>query len=92
MLRGFVNNSFKQTAADLQAVIGKTRSGVLIDPPSFEKYHITQVPAVVMTASDGTYDVVYGNASLDDVLTLFSEQGQPEIQPRAKQLQSLLEA
>lgn len=92
VLRGFVNNSFKETAADLQAVIGNTRTGVQIDPPSFEKYHITQVPAVVMTTQTGNFDVVYGNASLDDALTLFTEQGAPEIQTEAKQLQTLLES
>ncbi|MFN7096900.1 MAG: type-F conjugative transfer system pilin assembly protein TrbC [Gammaproteobacteria bacterium] len=90
VLRGFVNNSFKQTAADLQTVLGTKHGGIQIDPPSFEKYSITQVPAVVMTTTSDDYDVVYGNASLDDVLDVFIKEGQPDIQANARQLQHLL--
>lgn len=92
-LRGFEDNSFKKTASDFQTLIGNVPQGIQIDPPSFEKYHITRVPAVVITDKEtGAWDVVYGNVSLGAVLEGFIQQGStPAIVDQAKQLQSLLQ-
>ena len=92
LLRGFENNSFQQTAKDYQALMGTQHQGIQIDPPSFERYHIRQVPAVVMTSTSGEYDVVYGNASLMDILDIFEREGSnKEIQTNAGQLKDVLE-
>ena len=48
ILRGFKNDSFKETAAFLSK-FSTEREGVLIDPSLFTEYEITKVPTFVLT-------------------------------------------
>lgn len=77
VLRGLVNNSFKQTKASVSQVIEKGQGGLQIDPTLFTRFSIQKVPAVVITQAascPGTmscspaFDVIYGNVSLDYAL------------------------
>lgn len=91
VLRGFIDNSFKQTVSAVKAIVPTYQGGIEIDPKAFEKYHIGQVPAVVIVGRTGEYDVVYGNATLSAALKVFSLKGSQATQTQAQQLLSLLE-
>lgn len=76
LLRGFVNNSLKATLQQL--AIDTTSNKVLqvsVDPMAFERYHITQVPAVVLAQGEKV-DIVYGNIGLSAALASMSRQGE----------------
>lgn len=75
ILRGFVNNSFKETVTAIANLIQdkKAHGGLQIDPILFKLYHITEVPAVIRVHDD-TYDVLYGNVSLDYALKKLREE------------------
>lgn len=88
VLRGFVNNNLMNTKIWIKQLVenNKKKGGFEIDPPLFEKYHITGVPAVVVTTSAAScppnescltppYDVVYGNVSLETSLTAITKYG-----------------
>jgi len=62
VFRGLVNNSFKEMALKLRELSAEA----LIDPTLFEKYQITQVPAIVK----GHHKIV-GNISLTYALEQF---------------------
>ena len=77
VMRGLVNNSFKQTAAAVAALVKKDAAGLQIDPTLFKRFAITKVPAVIVTDQSvcpstvsclPNFDVIYGNVSLDYVL------------------------
>lgn len=68
-IRGLVNNSFKDTFKAVGELVEDQKGGVLIDPPLFKKYSITQVPAVVVREQDSNlFDIVYGDVTLDYAL------------------------
>lgn len=68
-IRGLINNSFKDTFKAVGELVEDQKGGVLIDPPLFKKYSITQVPAVVVREQDSNlFDVVYGDVTLDYAL------------------------
>lgn len=90
IIRGLVNHSFNETLAKLKEVININNNGVSVNPPLFEKYHVEQVPAVVMVAPSGQYDVVYGNTSLSYALSLFKKSDNAIIQANASELAALL--
>lgn len=70
VIRGLLNNSFKDTAAVIKPLVEQQNGGFLLDPTLFQRYHITKVPAVVVTtATDNEYAVVYGNTGLRYALT-----------------------
>lgn len=77
IVRGVLNNDFKQSAKALYAVLHPQNEpvipgGVSIDPPLFRQYGITQVPAVVVTGEDG-FDVVYGNIPLGRAFQIIAD-------------------
>jgi conjugal transfer pilus assembly protein TrbC len=73
VIRGLINNSFKDTAAVLTPLFKEQPGGLLLDPTLFKRYNIEKVPAVVVqdnstcpvnqSCQEG-YTVVYGNTSL----------------------------
>jgi conjugal transfer pilus assembly protein TrbC len=86
VIRGLVNNSFKETIAAVNALTKEGASGVQIDPTLFERYEIKQVPAVLVAASPRcvpnlscreNYDVQYGDTSLHYALKQIARQDDP---------------
>jgi conjugal transfer pilus assembly protein TrbC len=92
VIKGLIDGDFKKTIATfakLQAHAQKSHqafNGVSIDPIWFEQFHITAVPALVVTkrpalcgqellCKEQTFDVVYGNASLKNSLQLIANKG-----------------
>ena len=76
VLRGFKNNSYKETAAFLQLIIQEAGAGVIIDPILFSKYQITKVPVFVLDdPTNQQYDQITGNISLKYALEEFSKHG-----------------
>lgn len=74
-LRGLVNNDLRQTANAMYE-LSKTdnKVGVQIDPTLFSEYHITTVPALVVTCP-GHFDVIRGSLPLQQALEKVAEQG-----------------
>jgi len=70
ILRGLVNNSFKDTVKKVNELIQNNHGGVQIDPRLFKKFNITQVPAVVVmnATRQDEFDVIYGDVTLDYAL------------------------
>ena len=98
MLRGFVDNELTKTTAKTQTIFGeKANVEISIDPEKFQKFHIDVVPAVVITESEKTglekestndnavpqFDVIYGDASLEEALKRLEKSGSPESQKAA---------
>lgn len=55
VLRGFVKNSYKETANYIRRLqLSYPELVILIDPPAYEKYQITEVPALVVTKANAT--------------------------------------
>jgi len=88
VLRGLVDNSMKKTVKTFYQLAkdDKTLGGLLIHPVWFERYQITQVPALVVSTSPAQcgpkatcdlppYDVIYGNLPLKCELQLIIEKG-----------------
>lgn len=75
-LRGLVNNDLRQTASAMYE-LSKTdnKIGVQIDPTLFSEYHITTVPALVVTCP-GHFDVIRGSLPLQQALEKVAEQGE----------------
>lgn len=74
-LRGLVNNDLRQTAGAMYE-LSKTDNnvGVQIDPTLFSEYHITTVPALVVTCP-GHFDVIRGSLPLQQALEKVVERG-----------------
>lgn len=72
LLRGFKNNSLRETLSEFQSIQSETKSGIQIDPISFEKFGVTKVPAVVIQQADknneNNFDVIYGDVGLEPIL------------------------
>lgn len=74
-LRGLINNDFRQTAARVFELTKEDKTvGVQIDPTLYSDYHITAVPALVVTCP-GHYDIIRGSLPLRDALGKIAEQG-----------------
>lgn len=86
VLRGFKNNSFKETALGMKA-LGDQNANVMVNPKAFAKYKITTVPAIVLTRSSiverlddegcalpDDYVSVAGDASLSYALNVIAGQ------------------
>jgi conjugal transfer pilus assembly protein TrbC len=68
LLRGLVDNSMPATVQAVRTLVeGGATDGVQIDPPSFARYGITAVPALVVRCEQG-FDVVRGNLQLKQAL------------------------
>ncbi|MBX9867048.1 MAG: type-F conjugative transfer system pilin assembly protein TrbC [Burkholderiales bacterium] len=80
VLRGFINNSFKETGTYIKVIREQfPELTILIDPPAYEKYDITVIPALVVSKSaanpikdgcnsPGDYVKVYGEISIAGML------------------------
>lgn len=74
-LRGLVDNDFRKTAAMMFELTKEDKNvGVQIDPTLYSDYHITAVPALVVTCP-GHYDVIRGSLPLRDALGKIADQG-----------------
>jgi conjugal transfer pilus assembly protein TrbC len=73
VIRGLYHDSFDATLKRLKALMpedqqeANNQSGVLINPLWFREYHIDAVPAVVVPHGT-TYDVIFGNVALEELL------------------------
>lgn len=84
VIRGLVNNSFKDTTQAVYRLVQESnRGGVMVDPTLFKKFNITQVPAFVVVDHSNLsqpicskYDVLYGNVSLEYALRRFTSAGE----------------
>jgi type-F conjugative transfer system pilin assembly protein TrbC len=74
LLRGLVNNSFKDTATVVARLVGKNGTGFGIDPKLFSKYNITAVPAFVIPNGED-FDKISGNLSLSAALEALTNEG-----------------
>ena len=64
VIRGLVNNSFKQTLASMKELMGENIGGIQLDPMLFREFKVTAVPAFVSKYQNG-YDIIYGNVHID---------------------------
>jgi type-F conjugative transfer system pilin assembly protein TrbC len=97
-IRGLINNSFKETTKAVFELVKEQPGGLLVDPTKFKRYSIAQVPTVVIVkqeimqeagketfvADKNTFDVIYGDVTLDYALTKLQEIAEPHIQQRLK--------
>lgn len=65
ILNGFYRDSMRETALKIMALSEKNPElSLQIDPTAFERYHITQVPALV--ADNGHhFDLIFGNITIE---------------------------
>lgn len=77
IVRGFVNNSFKDTINKIGALTKDNHGGIQIDPTLFQRFHVDKVPAVVVVKEPNCitgmsctfdYDIVYGDVKLSYAL------------------------
>ena len=74
-LRGLINNDMRQTAAAMFELSKEDKeAGVQIDPTLYTQYHITVVPALVVTCP-GHHDVIRGSLPLKHALEKVAESG-----------------
>ena len=74
-LRGLVNNDLRQTASAMFELAKEDKNiGVQIDPTLYTEYHITTIPALVVTCP-GRYDVIRGSLPLKDALERVARSG-----------------
>jgi type-F conjugative transfer system pilin assembly protein TrbC len=82
IIRGLINNSFKATIEKMAELAADNQGGVQLDPTLFQRYQITQVPAVVVTNNDD-FDVIYGDVKLSYALQKIADQND-SVSPIAK--------
>jgi conjugal transfer pilus assembly protein TrbC len=92
VINGLIEGDFKKTITAFSKLHAKAKeskwafNGVSVDPLWFEQFHITAVPALVVSkrpsscgqqllCPEQTYDVVYGNASIKKSLQLIAQKG-----------------
>jgi conjugal transfer pilus assembly protein TrbC len=68
VMRGFKNNSFKETVAVTQ------RTLIQVDPVAFKKFNVTSVPSFVLS-NNNQFDKLVGNVSIKYALEQFEQQG-----------------
>lgn len=74
-LNGLYNNSTQDTTQKILQLSKQIPNlSLQIDPFAFEKYAITQVPALVV-AKDNCFDVLYGNLALTEGLKIIKQKG-----------------
>lgn len=83
-IRGVIDHSLKATMQQIYRLVKKDHiQGVLIDPIWFRDFQIQHVPALVATTGfcdtqpclKNSYDVIYGNARLEELLQAISRHG-----------------
>jgi len=75
VLRGLVNDSFKDTAAVVAKLARENGPGFSVDPKLFAKYAINAVPAFVIPNGD-SFDKISGNISLVAALEAIIQEGE----------------
>lgn len=84
VIRGLVNNSFKETVLKMGELTQDNRGGIQLDPTLFERYKIDKVPAIVVTNTSKCspnqsciedYDVIYGDVTLAYALQKIADLG-----------------
>lgn len=75
-LNGLHHNSMMETVAQITHLTKEVPNvSIQIDPTAFERFGITQVPALVV--DDGQcFDVIYGNLPIEEGLSRIDRQGQ----------------
>ena len=74
-LNGLVNDSMPETIAKIVALTERVPDlSLQIDPTAFERYNITQVPALVVDTGD-CFDVLYGTRTLTEGLNRIAYHG-----------------
>ncbi len=68
VLKGFKNNSFKETIKYTQKI------AIEVDPVAFKKFGVTSVPSFVLSDND-KFDKLVGNVSINYALTRFKDEG-----------------
>jgi conjugal transfer pilus assembly protein TrbC len=85
VIRGLINNSFKETLSAMTRLVTDNTGGLLLDPTLFQKFDIKQVPAVVILQPSACsneqsclprFDVIYGDVTLEYALQKLREQGE----------------
>jgi conjugal transfer pilus assembly protein TrbC len=75
-LNGLYQNSVEKTAQKIMVLSKEVPQLQLqIDPTAFERFHIKQVPALVVSQGD-CFDVIYGNLFLNEGLRRIREKGE----------------
>lgn len=73
VVRGFINNSFKDTINKISILTKDNHGGIQIDPTLFQRFQVDKVPAVVVVKEPNCmpsmscaidYDIVYGDVTL----------------------------
>lgn len=67
IIRGLVNNSFKETIKKISELVGDNKGGLQLDPELFREFKVKAVPAVVVR-NGNAHDIVYGDVHLDYAL------------------------
>lgn len=76
VIRGFVNNSLKETIVWAQEMFNKDNvGGFVVDPFKFKKYAIEIVPTVVLETDIGV-DYVRGDIGLIEALKIIRDKGE----------------
>jgi conjugal transfer pilus assembly protein TrbC len=83
LLRGLVDHSLTATVLKLRPLL-KGGGGINLDPVAFQTFHITQVPAVLVSCGKD-FEVVYGNVSLSYALQTIAQRGIPACASIAKE-------
>ena len=75
IIRGLINNSFRDTTKAVMELLPDNRGGFQLDPTLFRRFHIEKVPAVVVITPTclsnpacQEADIVYGDVTLDYAL------------------------
>ena len=75
-LNGLHHNSMQETALEIMKLSELVPDlNLQIDPTAFERYGITQVPALVCD-NGKMFDVIYGNLQLEDALERIHDEGE----------------
>jgi conjugal transfer pilus assembly protein TrbC len=75
VIRGLVNNSFKETITYIKRI---NEQGIIvdIDPKIFAEFNVVQVPVFILTGKqEEKYDKLEGNVTLAYVLKTFADNG-----------------
>lgn len=71
VLRGFYNNSFKETSDKINQLANGRSIAVIVDPTLYEKYNINLVPSIIKN-SDHDYDKLTGSVTISYAIELFA--------------------
>lgn len=74
ILRGLIQNSFKETALQLKEILRLSHYGIQLNPILFKDFQIDSVPAVVL-AIGNQFDKVSGDVSLENALEAIADRG-----------------